>query len=50
MRLLFLNAKSAVAIAPLVVELMAYELGKDADWIKAQLDEFNTLAQAYYFK
>src|ERR1700691_3022562 len=37
-RALFLNAKAAVAMAPRVAELMARELGCDADWRARQVE------------
>ncbi|WP_209332352.1 glycerol-3-phosphate dehydrogenase/oxidase [Lunatimonas salinarum] len=47
MRVLILDAKAAIAMAPRVAELMAAELGKDVDWITAQLEDFNKLANKY---
>jgi len=46
-RLLFLDAGAAVAVAPIVAALMAKELGKDANWEKEQVNSFNTLAKQY---
>ena len=46
-RLLFLDARAAIASAPLVAELIASELGKDEDWQKEQTDTFIKLAQTY---
>jgi glycerol-3-phosphate dehydrogenase len=46
-RALFLNARAAVAMAPRVSELLARELRRDAEWAKAQVREFTTLASGY---
>lgn len=46
-RMLFLDAKAAIEMAPTVAQIMASELGKDANWIKEQLMEFDTLAKGY---
>jgi glycerol-3-phosphate dehydrogenase len=46
-RALFLNAKSAVAMAQPVAELLASELGRDAAWAQAQAVEFCKLAEQY---
>jgi glycerol-3-phosphate dehydrogenase len=47
MRALFLNAKAALEMAPEVAELMAGELGWDADAKTKQLAIFKDLAQNY---
>ncbi|RZL18791.1 MAG: glycerol-3-phosphate dehydrogenase/oxidase [Pedobacter sp.] len=47
MRILFLDAKAAIALAPAVAEIMANELGNSKEWIDHQLMEFNKLAKAY---
>jgi glycerol-3-phosphate dehydrogenase len=49
-RALFLNAKSAVRMAPRAAELLARELGKDEAWRIGQLDAFATMAQGYQVK
>jgi glycerol-3-phosphate dehydrogenase len=46
-RALLLNARAAVAVAPMVASLLATELGKDSSWVEAQVAEFNTLAAQY---
>lgn len=46
-RLLFLNSKAAVEIAPAVVSIMAEELGYDEAWKQQQLKSFTTLAKGY---
>jgi glycerol-3-phosphate dehydrogenase len=48
-RALFLNARAAIEIAPKVGGIMAQELGKDEDWIKGQIETFNTTARNYVF-
>ncbi|MVZ63685.1 glycerol-3-phosphate dehydrogenase/oxidase [Sphingobacterium humi] len=46
-RLLLLDAKAAVAAAPLVAELMAKELGKSETWIQSEIQAFQDLAKNY---
>ena len=46
-RALFLNAKAAVAAAPEVARVMAAELGRDDDWIEAEVRSFRGLAEGY---
>jgi glycerol-3-phosphate dehydrogenase len=46
-RLLFLDARAAIASAPLVAQLMAKELEKDNNWQITQTDNFTQLAKAY---
>ncbi|WP_185869197.1 glycerol-3-phosphate dehydrogenase/oxidase [Blattabacterium cuenoti] len=48
-RLLFLNAKEAINIAPRVAKLMAKELSKDEKWEKSQIAAFKKLAVRYYY-
>lgn len=47
LRILFLNAKAAMAIAPDVARLMAGELGFDAAWEQHQVEAFLLLAEQY---
>lgn len=47
LRLLFLDAKAAVAAAPKVAALMAVELGLDQKWERSQVAAFNTVAAGY---
>lgn len=47
LRVLFIDARAAIAMAPAVVKLMAEEMNKNRDWMDAQLKEFNTLAKNY---
>ena len=46
-RALFLNARAAIAMAPRVAELLARELGRDAQWQAEQVSTFTALAQGY---
>ncbi|MDN5288756.1 MAG: dependent oxidoreductase [Mucilaginibacter sp.] len=46
-RSLFLNARAAIDMAPLVASLVAKELNKDAAWEKEQVTTFTTLANGY---
>lgn len=46
-RALQLDARESIRIAPEVAALMARELGRDADWEKAQLEEYTALASTY---
>jgi glycerol-3-phosphate dehydrogenase len=46
-RALFLNARSALAMAPRVAELLARELGRDAAWREAQVEAFRQVAAGY---
>ncbi|CAN5313137.1 glycerol-3-phosphate dehydrogenase/oxidase [soil metagenome] len=49
-RVLFLDARAAVEIAPQVAEIMAGELGKDIIWVEDQVREFKETARAYSLK
>jgi glycerol-3-phosphate dehydrogenase len=46
-RLLFLDARAAMRIAPRVASIMAGELGRDKVWEEEQTAEFNVLAKNY---
>lgn len=46
-RLLLLDSKAAVRIAPRVAAVMAAELGKDAQWIEKEIKDFTALAGNY---
>ncbi len=46
-RSLLLDARAAMEAAPVAAELMAGELGRDADWESAQVEEFRALAAGY---
>ena len=47
MRALLLDAAAASETAEEVAILMAKELGRDQDWVKAQIEEFHELAAGY---
>lgn len=46
-RLLFLDARVAMQVAPNVASIMAATLGKDETWVKEQVESFNSLAHQY---
>lgn len=46
-RMLFLNARAAVEVAPQTARIMADELKKDAAWEKKQTEDFNETAKNY---
>ncbi len=46
-RALFLDAKAAIEIAPLVASILAKELGEDKLWQQQQIKEFTTIANHY---
>lgn len=46
-RVLSLNARAAIRMAPAVARLMAAQLGRDEAWQAAQVDEFNSIAERY---
>ncbi len=46
-RALFLNARSAIAMASAAAKLLAVEMGHGEDWVEAQVREFRTLAEQY---
>lgn len=50
LRILFLNAKAAIEIAPKVAEIMANELGKNDAWKEEQVQHFRELANHYLVK
>ncbi|TPE41081.1 glycerol-3-phosphate dehydrogenase/oxidase [Pontibacter mangrovi] len=47
LRVLFLNARAAIDMAPKVAQLMATELGMDTAWQQRQVAEFTALANHY---
>ena len=47
-RLLLLDQKEAVRIAPIVAEVMAKELGKDEVWQKNEIESFKNIAEIYH--
>jgi glycerol-3-phosphate dehydrogenase len=46
-RLLFVDARAALAQAPQVAEELARELGRDSGWVQTQVESFNQTAQHY---
>jgi len=46
-RVLYLDAKLSITLAPRVAEIMAAELGKDQEWIDRQVEEYTAVAQGY---
>jgi glycerol-3-phosphate dehydrogenase len=48
-RLLILDAKSSIEAAPKVAELMAEELGRGAEWVTEQVQQYTELAGTYSF-
>ncbi len=46
-RALLLDAKAAMEAAPIVGNILAKEMKKDDDWIKKQVDAFNSVAKNY---
>lgn len=46
-RALLLDGKAAIESAPLVASIMAKEMGKDDEWIKEQIESFNSVAKNY---
>lgn len=47
LRILFLDARAAMRMAPAVADILARERGKDEKWKAAQLEEFNRTAANY---
>lgn len=47
LRILFLNARVAIDIAPKVAGIMAHELGRDDMWKQKQIRDFTALASQY---
>jgi glycerol-3-phosphate dehydrogenase len=46
-RVLFLDAKRSIEMAPKVAEILAKELSKDQQWIDKQIQDYTTLAKGY---
>ena len=49
-RMLFVDAREAKQVARRVAELMAAELGRNEQWVEAQVSEFEALADRYLFE
>jgi glycerol-3-phosphate dehydrogenase len=48
-RALLLNAQASLEAAPLVAQLLARELKRDAMWVEAQINAYTDLARGYVF-
>ena len=46
-RVLYLDARKSIAIAPKVAEIMAAELGRDRNWVRRQVEEYTEMANGY---
>ncbi len=49
-RALLLDAKATLGIAPRVANMLAKELGKDAEWARNQVETYTQLARNYYLE
>lgn len=49
-RMLFLDAKAAIEITPLVADIIAKELNKDDEWKQNQIETFIKVAEIYILK
>src|SRR5690606_9429950 len=47
LRVLFLNTKAALEMAPKVAEVLAKELHKDTEWKANEIKKFSLIAQNY---
>jgi glycerol-3-phosphate dehydrogenase len=50
LRMLFLDARAAILMAPTVAQLMAVELHKSNEWIASEINVFSDLAKGYLLK
>jgi glycerol-3-phosphate dehydrogenase len=46
-RVLYLDARQSIALAPKVAEVMAAELDRDKNWVRQQVDEYIEMAKGY---
>ena len=46
-RSILLDARESILVAPIVAEVMAKELGKDKEWEKSQVEQFQNVAKKY---
>jgi glycerol-3-phosphate dehydrogenase len=46
-RVLYLDARQSIALAPKVAEVMAAELDRDKNWVRQQVDEYTEMAKGY---
>jgi len=49
-RSILLDARESILVAPIVAEVMAKELGKDKEWEKSQVEQFQNVAKKYLLK
>ena len=49
-RMLFVDAREAMAAAPKVAAVVARELGRDKAWEEEQVKKFTELAKGYIFE
>ncbi len=49
-RILFIDAREAIAAAPKVARIMAAELGRDRAWVDAQVASFTATAKGYIYE
>lgn len=49
-RVLFLDAKAAIEIAPVVAAILAKELNKNDNWIQHEISNFSEIAKQYIIK
>ncbi|MGY5848796.1 FAD-dependent oxidoreductase [Salegentibacter sp. F14] len=47
LRMLFIDARAAIDMAPEVAEILQKELGRDEDWKQNEISEFKALAEKY---
>lgn len=50
LRILFLDARAALAMAPKVAEIMAHHFGNDKNWITDELEDFEKVGNKYILK
>ena len=48
-RVLFLDAKASIEIAPQIAAILADELGRDQNWINSQIESYRELAKDYFW-
>ncbi len=46
-RVLYLDARKSIGLAPRVAEIMAAELGRDGEWVRQQVEEYTAMAKHY---
>jgi glycerol-3-phosphate dehydrogenase len=50
LRMLFIDARAAIAMAPRVASILATELSQDKNWEENQLNQFTNLANGYIYQ